>query len=133
LSNTQPGNFAIFIDDMKRPVLQTQISLRKSSMTAFDTCYDEDRDRCVLDEIGNAYIGFTAATGGERAGGRTSRPSTESAGYSVSPGLWDHTPYDASASQDARAAETASQMLGAAQNHEILNWKFCNEIGCVPI
>merc|ERR1711924_546850 len=71
LRNSKPGNFAIFIDDMKRPVLQTQISLRKSSDTSSATCYDDDRDRCVLDEIGNAYIGFTAATGGERATGRT--------------------------------------------------------------
>merc|ERR1719352_1244096 len=71
LANSKPGNFAIFIDDMKRPVLQTAISLRKSRPSNDVTgCYDTDTDRCVLDEIGNAYLGFTAATGGERAGGR---------------------------------------------------------------
>merc|ERR1719163_91379 len=102
--NNQPGNFAIFIDDMKRPVLQTSISLRKSgSSTA--SCYDDDRDRCVLDEIGNAYIGFTAATGGERAQGRAANGN--------------HQKYVAS--QSGSAAENAKKMLGAAQNHEILN------------
>merc|ERR1712146_657298 len=69
MQNNKPGNFAVFIDDMKRPVLQTAISLRKSSVANADFCYDDDRDRCVLDEIGNAYIGFTAATGGELAQG----------------------------------------------------------------
>merc|ERR1711907_434046 len=72
LTNSKPGNFAVFIDDMKRPVLQTSISLRKSSNSESNTCYDNDLDRCVLDENGNAYIGFTAATGGERANGRDS-------------------------------------------------------------
>jgi hypothetical protein len=116
LTNNRPGNLAIFIDDMKRPVLQTEISFRKSA--AFETCHDSDRDRCVLDEIGNAYIGFTAATGGERAGGRNMAGT-----HSTSTQL----------PQYARANENANAMLGAAQNHEILNWKFCNTIGCVPI
>jgi len=116
LRNNKPGNFAIFIDDMKRPVLQTQISLRKSgSSTA--TCYDDDRDRCVLDEIGNAYIGFTASTGGERAQGRATNGA--------------HQAYVSLGS--GAASVNAGKMLGAAQNHEILNWKFCNQIGCVPI
>jgi len=110
--NNRPGNFAVFIDDMKRPVLQTAISLRKHA-----SCYDQDRDRCVLDEIGNAYIGFTAATGGERAQGRSSKGA--------------HLSYVSGLS--GAAAENAGKMLGAAQNHEILNWKFCNQIGCVPI
>jgi hypothetical protein len=111
LTNNKAGNLAIFVDDMKRPVLQTAISLRKGS-----TCYDDDRDRCVLDEQGNAYIGFTAATGGERPQGRTSAGA-----HSTSTGA------------NAMAVENAGKMLGAAQNHEILNWKFCNKIGCVPI
>merc|ERR1712178_545148 len=120
LTNTRPGNLAIFIDDMKRPVLQTEISFRKSfDASSYDTCHDRDRDRCVLDEIGNAYIGFTASPGGERAGGR------------------DNAQVHSTASQAAasypRAVENANAMLGAAQNHEILNWKFCNTIGCVPI
>jgi len=112
IRNTRPGNFAVFIDDMKRPVLQTAISLRKQ-----DSCHDMDRDRCVLDNAGNAYIGFTAATGGERAGGRNTAGA--------------HAKY--TTAQTGAAAENAAKMLGAAQNHEILNWKFCNQIGCVPI
>jgi hypothetical protein len=119
MKNNKPGNFAVFIDDMKRPVLQTSISLRKSTTAESTFCYDDDRDRCALDEIGNAYIGFTAATGGERAEGRTNAGA--------------HQPYNAGASLAAAAAENAAKMLGAAQNHEILNWKFCNQIGCVPI
>merc|ERR1712036_171152 len=42
LTNNKPGNLAIFVDDMKRPVLQTSISLRKGSSS---TCYDDDRDK----------------------------------------------------------------------------------------
>merc|ERR1711977_674326 len=117
--NNKPGNLAIFVDDMKRPVLQTAISLRKGST---QMCFDKDRDRCVLDEIGNAYIGFTAATGGERAGGRLSDGAHVKVGSEA-----------AAASGSAAATEHAGKMLGAAQNHEILNWKFCNQIGCVPI
>merc|ERR1712139_523042 len=119
MKNNKPGNFAVFIDDMKRPVLQTSISLRKSSVSESNICYDDDRDRCVLDEIGNAYIGFTAATGGERAEGRQNDGT--------------HVKYDKAASLAAAAVENAEKVLGAAQNHEILNWKFCNQIGCVPI
>merc|ERR1711907_463475 len=119
LKNNKPGNFAIFIDDMKRPVLQTQISLRKSGSST-GTCYDDDRDRCVLDEIGNAYIGFTASTGGERARGRTAGDESG----------WAHRPFDPNDVPSAAACDGAGQMLGAAQNHEIIMWKFCNEIGC---
>jgi len=124
LKNNMPGNFAVFIDDMKRPVLQTSISLRKAGSDPTVSCFDDDRDRCILDEIGNAYIGFTAATGGERAGGRLNDGT--------------HVPYDAAAYNNQLSTrpmnvETAEKMLGAAQNHEILNWKFCNQIGCVPI
>jgi hypothetical protein len=114
LRNNKPGNLAIFVDDMKRPVLQTQVSLRKG---ATSNCYDNDRDRCILDERGNAYIGFTASTGGERAGGRTAAGA-----HVVQP-----------TGQAGNALENAGKMLGAAQNHEILSWKFCNKIGCVPI
>merc|ERR1719453_2886500 len=124
LKNNMPGNFAVFIDDMKRPVLQTSISLRKAGSDPTVSCFDDDRDRCILDEIGNAYIGFTAATGGERAGGRLNDGT--------------HVPYSATdynnhLSTRPMNVETAEKMLGAAQNHEILNWKFCNQIGCVPI
>lgn len=123
MTNNKPGNLAVFIDDMKRPVLQTKIALRKSSTSETNTCYDDDTDRCVLDEIGNAYIGFTAATGGERAKGRT---RGDGAG-------WDHKVFNTAAVPSAQECDAAGQMLGAAQNHEILNWKFCNQIGCVPI
>merc|ERR1711865_71802 len=116
MQNNKPGNFAVFIDDMKRPVLQTAISLRKGVP---GMCHDDNRDRCVLDESGNAYIGFTAATGGERAHGRQSTGA--------------HVPYNPGTVHTAAALENAGKMLGAAQNHEILNWKFCNQIGCVPI
>jgi hypothetical protein len=135
MQNNKPGNFAVFIDDMKRPVLQTAISLRKSSVSNADFCYDDDRDRCVLDEIGNAYIGFTAATGGERAKGRTAWKGYPTVGGNADygQGTWDHSPYNPSASLGAAAVENAGKMLGAAQNHEILNWSFCNQIGCVPI
>jgi len=127
LRNNKPGNFAVFIDDMKRPVLQTAVSLRKSIGYDMTSCHDNDRDRCVLDELGNAYIGFTAATGGERAGGRY-----DTVGSSVE----QYTSIDAvsdAAKASVTANEDANKMLGAAQNHEILSWKFCNQIGCVPI
>jgi hypothetical protein len=125
IRNSRPGNFAIFIDDMKRPVLQTSISLRKSPTGDATPCQDGDRDRCVLDEIGNAYIGFTAATGGERPGGKV-----------WSSGAWNHVPSGTEATGSTTslsATENANKMLGAAQNHEILQWKFCNQIGCVPV
>jgi len=134
LRNHKPGNLALFVDDMKRPVLQTSISLRKG---ATSNCYDNDRDRCILDERGNAYIGFTAATGGERAFGRTTAgvhntcgaAHTAGGGYSLGS---DSAQSGCTVARGA-ATENAGKMLGAAQNHEILNWKFCNRIGCVPI
>merc|ERR1711988_976098 len=122
--NTKPGNFAIFIDDMKKPVLQIKISLRKDDTT---NCHDEDLDRCVLDTQGNAYIGFTAATGGERPGvtmdqyGRSSTMRQTDVILGNSNGMGN------------AAIEAAELKTGAAQVHEILNWKFCNFIGCVPI
>jgi hypothetical protein len=119
LRNLKPGNLAIFIDDMKRPVLQTKISLRKAYAGGTATSYDIDTDRSVLDELGNGYIGFTAATGGERAGGRNNQ------------GAHDVNTKDALTAPVA--TENAGKMLGAAQNHEILSWSFCNMIGCVPI
>merc|ERR1711998_759802 len=106
LTNSRPGNFAVFIDDMKRPVLQTSISLRKSSTSESNTCYDTDIDRCVLDENGNAYIGFTAGTGGERPNGR----SVGTMNGEIA--TWDHTKYNAAAPPTAAAADAASAMLG---------------------
>jgi len=117
LNNNKPGNLAIFVDDMKRPVLQTAMSLRKQSAAGgTEKCYDKDKDRCVLDSNGNAYIGFTASTGGERAMGRNNGDVHNTASGS-----------------NPTAVENAEKMLGAAQNHEIIDWKFCNTIGCVPI
>merc|ERR1712159_603726 len=127
LRNNKPGNFAVFIDDMKRPVLQTAISLRKSLGFDSKPCYDNDRDRCVLDDLGNAYIGFTASTGGERAGGRYDTTGAAVEGYTRTADV------GAAAKASVTANEDADKMLGAAQNHEILSWKFCNQIGCVPI
>jgi hypothetical protein len=125
LHNNATGNLAVFIDDMKRPVLQTAISLRKGGSDPTVTCHDEDRDRCILDELGNAYIGFTAATGGERAGGRLNDGTHVPYGGA--------TAYSNDLNTRAQNVENAQKMLGAAQNHEILNWKFCNQIGCVAI
>merc|ERR1711959_279499 len=114
--NSAPGTLSVFIDNLQRPVLQTKIALRKASGPSTHGCYDSDRDRCVLDEMGNAYLGFTAATGGERAAGR------DVAGT-----------HSTSSGSNPVAVENAGHMLGAAQNHEILSWNFCNTIGCVPI
>eukprot|EP00657_Telonema_sp_P-1_P000863 TRINITY_DN1176_c0_g2_i1.p1 TRINITY_DN1176_c0_g2~~TRINITY_DN1176_c0_g2_i1.p1 ORF type:complete len:1751 (-),score=531.36 TRINITY_DN1176_c0_g2_i1:55-5307(-) len=117
--NTGYGNLAIFIDDMKRPVLQTKISLRMGD--ASGDCHDNDIDRCVLDNQGNAYIGFTASTGGERTG-----VTLDADG--VSSTLHQSTTVDTS-----YALESAALKVGAAQRHEILSWKFCNKLGCVPV
>merc|ERR1711959_882425 len=127
-SNTKPGNLAIFIDDMKRPVLQTKISLQKGDQNQH--CIDADTDRHILDTNGNGYIGFTAATGGERTGvqidnhgvARTfdyHRPDSNS-GYGYN-------------SEYQYANEAAKLKVGAGQRHEITSWKFCNKMGCVPI
>jgi hypothetical protein len=62
------------------------------------------------------------------------RPNGRSVGYlNGEIATWNHSKYNASATPTAAAADAASAMLGAAQNHEILNWVFCNNIGCVPI
>jgi hypothetical protein len=126
--STKPGNLAIFIDDMKRPVLQTKISLRKGEASA--SCSDADTDRHILDMQGNAYIGFTAATGGERTGiaydefGVTTTIDYTRGTYGTS--FAEFTQYQA-------ANEAVQLKRGAAQIHEILSWRFCNKIGCVPI
>jgi len=115
--NTAAGTLSIFIDDMKRPVLQTKISLRMSdSSGGVSLCPDPDQDRCVLDQLGNAYIGFTAATGGERCGGR------DNAGT-----------HSTTTGSSAVACENAQKTLGAAQNHELISFKFHQKIGGVPI
>jgi hypothetical protein len=127
-SATKPGNFAVFIDDMKRPVLQTKMSLRKGDSS--EHCIDADTDRFVLDTQGNAYIGFTAATGGERTGVQINEDGVSE--------TFDYHRGDTGRSWGANsgnqyANEAVSLKVGAAQRHEILSWKFCNMIGCVAI
>lgn len=119
--NSKPGKLSVFIDDMKRPVLQTKISLRKGD--ANGDCHDTDTDRCILDTQGNGYVGFSASTGGERTGialGAT--------------GISDNKHQTiVSTDQYHKSIESASLQTGAAQRHEIISFKFCNKIGCVPI
>jgi len=126
--STKPGNLAIFIDDMKRPVLQTKISLRKGEASA--SCSDADTDRHILDMQGNAYIGFTAATGGERTGiaydefGVTTTIDFIRGTYGTS--FFEFTKGQAS-------NERVGLKRGAAQIHEILSWQYCSKMGCVPV
>jgi len=127
-----PGNLAIFIDDMKKPKLQVKISLRKGD--AAGDCHDNDIDRCVLDNQGNAYIGFSASTGGERIG-----ITYDSTGGGVSDTLFQQADeegvltYTEFNGQVNAAYEAASLKTGAAQIMEIINWKFCKKMGCEPI
>jgi len=126
-----PGNLAIFIDDMKKPKLQVKISLRMGD--AAGDCHDNDIDRCVLDNQGNAYIGFSASTGGERIG------VTYDTTTFVAENLFQEADealvltYTDFNGQVNAAYEAASLKTGAAQIMEILSWKFCNMIGCVAI
>merc|ERR1711966_570653 len=129
-SNSAPGNLAIFIDDMKRPVLQVKISLRMGD--AAGDCHDNDIDRCILDNQGNAYVGFSASTGGERIGvtydtGVDGITSTLHQAADITAVMG----YIEGNGQTNAAYETAVMKVGAAQTHEILSWKFCNMIGCV--
>merc|ERR1711887_82143 len=130
-ANSGYGNLAIFIDDMKRPVLQTKISLRMGDVAG--DCHDNDIDRCVLDNQGNAYIGFSASTGGERIG------ITYDTTTDVAENLFQENDetlvlqYTDFNGQVNAAFEAASLKTGAAQIMEILSWRFCNMIGCVAI
>lgn len=127
-SNTKPGNLAIFIDNMQRPVLQTKISLQKGDQSQH--CIDADTDRHILDTQGNAYIGFTAATGGERTGVQLDESGVAR--------TFDYTRPESGSDYGANsnyqyANEAAKLKVGAGQRHEIFSWKFCNKMGCVPI
>merc|ERR1719265_631726 len=130
-SNSAPGNLAIFIDDMKKPVLQVKISLRMGD--AAGDCHDNDIDRCILDNQGNAYVGFSASTGGERIG------ITYDTTTFVAENLFQEADetmvltYTEFNGQVNAAYEAASLKTGAAQIMEIISWKFCNMIGCVAI
>jgi len=125
-ANSGYGKMAVFIDDMKQPVLQTKISLRMGDVAG--DCHDNDIDRCVLDNQGNAYIGFTAATGGERVG-----VTMDENGVTDTLHQNDNLATALSNGVSNKAVEAASLKTGAAQRHEILSWKFCNKMGCVPI
>merc|ERR1712159_12283 len=57
-SNAAPGRMFLYIDDMQSFVLTAPIRLTREGM-----CGAAATDRCVLDPLGNAYMGFTAATG----------------------------------------------------------------------
>merc|ERR1712196_59822 len=113
LQNFGTGTFDIFVDDMSRPALSAKISLRKGDNS---NCYDNDYDRCILDTVGNAYLGFTASTGGERAQGRTVN-GAHSTATGTAP----------------MAIENSAKMLGAAQRHDVLSFAHCNRMGCVPV
>jgi len=119
--NSAPGKLSIFIDDMRRPVLQTKISLLKGD--ASGDCHDNDVDRCILDTQGNGYIGFSASTGGERIG------------LALDANGVTETKHQTAASADGNgyypSQETAALMTGAAQRHEIINFKHCSKMGCV--
>jgi hypothetical protein len=127
--NVNPGNLAIFIDDMRRPVLQTQISLRMGDIDG--DCLDEDRDRCVLDNQGNGYIGFTASTGGERVGVTMNQYGVTDSLHQQAMTVGSTVGVNAANVAINAAVEAASMKTGAAQQHDILSWKFCNKMGCV--
>lgn len=57
-STQAPGRMFLYIDDMQSFVLTAPIRLTREG-----TCGAAATDRCVLDPLGNAYLGFTAATG----------------------------------------------------------------------
>ena len=50
----------LYIDDMQSFVLTAPIRLARRNLPCDLTSKTE---RCVLDELGNAYLGFTSATG----------------------------------------------------------------------
>jgi len=133
-ANSGYGNLAVFIDDMKRPVLQTKISLRMGEVAG--DCHDNDIDRCVLDNQGNGYIGFSAATGGERTGvsmNEFGQTNTIHQVRSTSNDIQLNTDHTGNNGLTNAGVEAASLKTGAAQRHEIISWKFCNKMGCVPI
>jgi hypothetical protein len=128
LRNNKPGNLAIFVDDMKRPVLQTKITLRKGDSS--EHCTDPDTDRFVLDTLGNAYLGFSAATGGERTGVQIDESGITTT-FDYNRGDYGYGTGDNNGFQYAN--EAVKLKVGAAQRHEIISWSFCNQIGCVAI
>merc|ERR1711966_146747 len=127
-SATKPGNLALFIDDMKRPVLQTKITLRKGDSS--EHCTDPDTDRFVLDTLGNGYLGFSAATGGERTGVQIDESGITTT-FDYNRGDYGHGTGNNTGFQYAN--EAVKLKVGAAQRHEIISWSFCNQIGCVAI
>jgi hypothetical protein len=121
LTNVNPGQLVVFVDDMHKPALMVKISLMPGDGTG-QSCHDNDIDRCVLDSQGNAYLGFTAATGGERIG-VTMDPNGVTSTLRQVP---DPTDWN-------KAVEDASLKIGGAQKHEVLSMKFCQHHGCAEV
>jgi hypothetical protein len=57
-SSASPGRLFLYIDDMQSFVLTAPIRFTRTG-----SCGIASTDRCVLDVFGNAWVGFTAATG----------------------------------------------------------------------
>jgi len=57
-TSAAPGRLFLYIDDMQSFVLTAPVRFTRSG-----ACGGSSTDRCILDSFGNAYIGFTAATG----------------------------------------------------------------------
>jgi len=125
VTNTEPGTLSIYIDNMQKPVLQVKITLLRP--TKAYNLVDPDVDRHILDVNGNAYIGFSAATGGSRTGvmvnedGQTQLAQADRSDSGYNQGANSNYQY---------VNEQAAQREGAAQYHEIIYFQFCNYIGC---
>jgi hypothetical protein len=59
-STAAPGRMFLYIDDMQSFVLTAPIRLTREG-----ACGTSVTDKCVLDPYGNAFLGFTASTGGK--------------------------------------------------------------------
>lgn len=60
-TSAAPGRMFLYIDDMQSFVLTAPVRLASQE----DYCNaDGKTDHCILDAFGNAYLGFTSATGG---------------------------------------------------------------------
>jgi hypothetical protein len=57
-SSVAPGRVFLYIDDMQSFVLTAPLRLTKKG-----ACGAATTDQCVLDPLGNAYLGFTGSTG----------------------------------------------------------------------
>jgi len=57
-SSSAPGRLFLYIDDMQSFALTAPVRFTREG-----SCGTATTDRCILDVFGNAYMGFTAATG----------------------------------------------------------------------